>query len=710
MTARTWRHGARSILEMPGDGCYEFTIRVPSSGIACGMVSGTDAGGPEDIEHGFFVLDEQYCVVESGAAKTPWLSLPSASLLVFRIYRINEQVVYTVGDGGYWPDYTEEGDNPYYLWSAEQNIVRGALVSGTLVHQGAARTARPAFLYAAFSAEFESIFNARLLDVRMVTASAHAVAPAWRAAGTDVTDNAVAARMPPWHAASSDVDGNYAVARMPPWRTGAGGSVLDMRFNEVRSAAPAWRNHDPYADMRPARSPAWRTRASGQNGALSAQPAWRSYGGDSINTAAAIAPAWRAQSVAPRSMVGLAYGQVLLPVALAPLVIDDGMLPTVPLRGVLGGAMVPFAVPRLRAVLGGGGCVRGRAVLTTAQLRGVLGGGGAAGAVRRLRTAALDGRLTANTTLGPARFVLATQAMRLLATGRLGGRAVNADVYALSMGETGGTTHYTNYDFDSFARIGDHYYGCRHDGLYVLDGADDAGTPIGAAFGLGQLDFGNPQLKTVAHCYLGASAGAMHVRIDALLHGQPSTYTYPAGLRRHGLVQHGQVQHPHHRRERCADVRARRVRRVAERQDLDRPGLRPSGCRWRPRAHRQLPAAAAWHGEQGLVGQLLLPARRGLSGGGQLPDHPERRAGEHHGDGEHAGGNVNDGYGGGDVRVAAARQWYDDQRQRKQLRRGEQWHGCDAASHANQRTNTGHDQLEWHRRLYAVAGSGRCIA
>ena len=76
--------------------------------------------------------------------------------------------------------------------------------------------------------------------------------------------------------------------------------------------------------------------------------------------------------------------------------------------------------------------------------------------------------------------------------------AVNLDGY--------GSTTYSNYPFNSFARIGNRYYGAKLDGLFELGGADDAGVPIDAAICPGKLDFGTPQQKTVSEVFIGAAS------------------------------------------------------------------------------------------------------------------------------------------------------------------------------------------------------------
>lgn len=104
------------------------------------------------------------------------------------------------------------------------------------------------------------------------------------------------------------------------------------------------------------------------------------------------------------------------------------------------------------------------------------------------------------------------------------------EVFCMNL--SGATTRYESYEFNSFMRIGGRCYGANSEGLFLLEGEDDAGQQIDASFGFGQQDFGSPQLKTASYCYLGAAAGAMSLNVQALLNGKPSAYDYPA--RGHG--------------------------------------------------------------------------------------------------------------------------------------------------------------------------------
>ena len=90
---------------------------------------------------------------------------------------------------------------------------------------------------------------------------------------------------------------------------------------------------------------------------------------------------------------------------------------------------------------------------------------------------------------------------------------------------TGAVSRYLRYGFDSFARIGGHYFGVAEDGVYLLEGNTDAGQRIEARAGTGLLDMGAKELKHVSAVYLdAASDGVLSVRVQA---GQQQ-YTYQA--------------------------------------------------------------------------------------------------------------------------------------------------------------------------------------
>jgi len=67
-------------------------------------------------------------------------------------------------------------------------------------------------------------------------------------------------------------------------------------------------------------------------------------------------------------------------------------------------------------------------------------------------------------------------------------------------------SEYDNYPFNSFAKVQGKYYGANDNGLYLLEGEDDAGIPIQARVKLGETNFGKSVKKRLDSVYLGFRA------------------------------------------------------------------------------------------------------------------------------------------------------------------------------------------------------------
>lgn len=115
--------------------------------------------------------------------------------------------------------------------------------------------------------------------------------------------------------------------------------------------------------------------------------------------------------------------------------------------------------------------------------------------------------------------VLVQSLMRVLASS-VDPSMHEASVYSL---DTGGSTRYTNYGFNSFAQFDGVHYGAKADGIYKLQGRNDAGQKVKASIDLGKTNFGSPMLKSLPYCYLGvASSGALLLKVTA----DKQTYVY----------------------------------------------------------------------------------------------------------------------------------------------------------------------------------------
>lgn len=96
--------------------------------------------------------------------------------------------------------------------------------------------------------------------------------------------------------------------------------------------------------------------------------------------------------------------------------------------------------------------------------------------------------------------------------------------------DAGGMTRYDGYDFNSFAKVGDRYYGAKADGIYRLEGPDDAGTDIASKVNFGNLNFGSVERKALPYVYMGvASDGSLRLKVVAEetgSNGRPVRNTY----------------------------------------------------------------------------------------------------------------------------------------------------------------------------------------
>lgn len=98
-----------------------------------------------------------------------------------------------------------------------------------------------------------------------------------------------------------------------------------------------------------------------------------------------------------------------------------------------------------------------------------------------------------------------------------------AEAWAITDGKQ--ASRYTGYGFNSFATINGKHYGAKGDGIYLLEGATDAGQDIPVGMVLGKLDFGTAKHKRVENVYVGVSATkALYLRVTA----EGQTYTYQA--------------------------------------------------------------------------------------------------------------------------------------------------------------------------------------
>lgn len=91
--------------------------------------------------------------------------------------------------------------------------------------------------------------------------------------------------------------------------------------------------------------------------------------------------------------------------------------------------------------------------------------------------------------------------------------------------DSGASSQYDNYGYNSFITRDGIAYGFADDGIYRLDGDDDTGSYIESLVEIGRTNLGSTQLKTIPEVYIGiSSTDKMYLRIDA----DGNSYTYEA--------------------------------------------------------------------------------------------------------------------------------------------------------------------------------------
>jgi len=82
--------------------------------------------------------------------------------------------------------------------------------------------------------------------------------------------------------------------------------------------------------------------------------------------------------------------------------------------------------------------------------------------------------------------------------------------------ESGQTSRYENYSFNSFGKFNGQYYGAKQDGIYLLEGDTDQGSPVRSSINFGKQNFGTALKKRVSNCYIGiSSTDKMYLKVTA---------------------------------------------------------------------------------------------------------------------------------------------------------------------------------------------------
>ncbi len=83
--------------------------------------------------------------------------------------------------------------------------------------------------------------------------------------------------------------------------------------------------------------------------------------------------------------------------------------------------------------------------------------------------------------------------------------------------ETKAMRSYSNFPFNSYAQLGDQFFGAGPAGIYRMGGTTDSGAAIASTIRTGLLNFGTQGMKGVQRAYVGATAtGELLLRVQAL--------------------------------------------------------------------------------------------------------------------------------------------------------------------------------------------------
>lgn len=472
-----WNAGARSIAELPGNGAATF--QVPTAvGAVVGFNDVDEDAGYLNIEHGIYFRRQTFQVVELGVPKGTEATFTGTD--IFKIERIGGRVRYFKND---------------------------------------------ALIYTSLEPSMGTVF----LDASMYSGGDTIDSPALLAAGAS----------------------GYSTASMRPLV----GFASKIKWNYSRSA---FRAITGIASAKKSRSQAAMQALTGlavQGKYGEARASMRPLGGTAFG--GMLAPSYCLSAGQMMPLYGYAYGpearygfSSALMVPMTGMAVQgkygesNGMMAPMqgyasgypkPIEAILGGSISHTAtvtlatVPMAGRLLGAVSIARAEVVLPTLPVQALVSGSITRIAQISLTTVPMGATLGGSFGQVPT-VTLQVQQLFALLGGSLGALSRQDEVFVMNItgDKPGGTTQYENFRFNSAAKIGGRYYGAGEDGLYLLEGDTDAGEPVASVFGLGQMNFGNPQIKTITHCYLGAVAGAMQLEVEALVQGAPASYNYPA--------------------------------------------------------------------------------------------------------------------------------------------------------------------------------------
>lgn len=576
MAGLIWDRTAESIAQLAAgaDGCFRFAVcpdpeKYPIEVISCGLAA-VGAVAPDGVSHGLLIdyANGKFCVVEDGIQKSPWMwfleKLGDYEALIFRVYRVAGQVLYTI-DKAPFTAYTTSGWeaaqfaawDTAHEWDNEPHSFNsfsyaGTAMRGKLVWQSEIPSMGAAHLAVAFSRQpydqygdevNGSLYGAALLRTAAAQPGEDSIwanLPTVEVRLGDDADNELNAQLPAVDGYATDYVGGYCIAELPAVQVQISDkSPFDISYDYISVELPAVDVPESERVL-PVSIPAITCRAGdGDYIRVELAPIAANVG-DGLNGIYVELPSLSASLIEEYTPTGI-YGAVgiFLGLSASSVVIDPMALPSQPLVLLTSGDGEGFGENTLPTTpMGLRAGIQSKpfahVVLGTSALRFTAGVSGSTFAEAALQTEPLGLLADIEADIHGDAY-LDTAPLVLLLGGRLGDAPIGR-VFCMNAA-TGGTTEYTGFAFNSVAKIGGRYYGANEQGLFLLEGETDNGTPIAANFGFGQLDFGAAQMKTLAYCYLGTQAGKMRLTVDALVDGKPAQYSYAA--RQHGASMRG---------------------------------------------------------------------------------------------------------------------------------------------------------------------------
>lgn len=111
--------------------------------------------------------------------------------------------------------------------------------------------------------------------------------------------------------------------------------------------------------------------------------------------------------------------------------------------------------------------------------------------------------------------------------------------------ESKGLSRYTNYPFNSFAKVAGIWYGATSQGLFELGGSTDAGEQIHARIRLGLSAMGTRKLKRIPESFIGySSTGTLLMKVITVeeVSGEKQAAIYKMDVRAAGVTRENRIQ------------------------------------------------------------------------------------------------------------------------------------------------------------------------